>query len=133
MEGSDAVDDLSDDERTAVEEVERGLEQIHRAHGSLVAFHHAVGSAMEHFDEAEERLGDDHADLAARLREEVLPAGVTADGKLTYQLVAEFEEGLLETVEMTADRTFEELADGRRYPLERREHGSGGSDGERSE
>ena len=124
--GSDAVDDLSDDERTAVEEMERGLEQIHRAHGSLVEFHHAVGSAMEHFDEAEAHLGDEHAGLADTLREEVLPAGVTADGKLTYQVVAEFEEGLLETAEAAADRTFEALADGRRYPLERSEHGSDG-------
>ena len=118
---SDSVDDLSSDERAAVEEMERGLEQIHRAHGSLVEFHHAVGSAMEHFDEAEARLGDEHADIADSLREDVLPAGVTADGKLTYQLVAEYEEGLLETVEAVADRTFEELADGRRYPLERSE------------
>ena len=126
MSDSDAVDELSDDERTAVEEIERGLEQIHRAHGSLVEFHHAVGSAIEHFDEAEARLGDEHAGLADRLREEVLPAGVTDDGKLTYQLLAEFEEGLLETVEAVADRAFEELADGRRYPLERDEHGEAG-------
>ncbi len=119
MSDADAVDEMSDDERTAVEEVERGLEEFHRAHGALVEFHHAVGSAMEHFDEAERRLRDDHDDIADRLSEEVLPAGVTADGKLTYELVAEFEDGLLETVEATADRTFEELADGERYPLER--------------
>ena len=132
MSDSDAVDELSDDERTAVEEIERGLEQFHRAHGSLVAFHHAVGSAMEHFDEAERHLRDEHGDLAARLSEEVLPAGVTADEKLTYELVAEFEDGLLETVEATADRAFEELADGRRYPLERSEH-DGSEDDESGE
>ena len=133
MGGSNAVDDLSEDERTAVEEMERGLEQVHRAHGSLVEFHHAVGSAMEHFDEAEAHLKGEHADIADDLREEILPAGVTADGKLTYQLVAEFEEGLLETVEAAADRTFEELGDGRRYPLERGEHGERDGDGESDE
>ena len=126
MSDSDSIDDLSDDERAAVEEVERGLEQIHRAHGSLVEFHHAVGSAMEHFDEAAARLRGERAGLADTLREEVLPAGVTADGKLTYELVAEFENGLLETVEAAADRTFEELADGERYPLERDERGEAG-------
>ena len=120
MDDSDPVDDLTDDERTAVEEVERGLEQFHRAHGALVEFHHAVGSAMEHFEAAERRLRGSHDGIADRLAEDVLPAGVTADGALTYELVAEFEDGLLATVESTADRTLEELADGERYPVERR-------------
>lgn len=119
----DGVDEMSDDERAAVEEIERGLEWIHRAHGALVEFHHAVGSAMDHFDEAEQRLRGEHDEIAGRLSEEVLPAGVTADGKSTYELVAEFEDGLFETVESTADRTFDELADGTRYALERGEHG----------
>ena len=113
---------MTDDERAAVEEIERGLESFHRAHGALVEFHHAIGRAIEHFDEAEGRLRGEHDDIADRLREDVLPAGVTADGKLTYELVAEFEDGLLAEVESIADSTFETLADGRRYPIERAEH-----------
>ncbi|PSP98498.1 hypothetical protein BRC94_08660 [Halobacteriales archaeon QS_5_70_17] len=81
-------------------------------------FHHAVGTAIEHFRTAEERLRDDRADLADRIAEGVLPSGVTDDGKLTYELVAEFENGLLETVESTADAAFEAVGDGRRYPIE---------------
>ena len=125
MNGSDSTDDLTDDERAAIEEVERGLEQFHRAHGALVEFHHAVGSAMEHFEAAEGRLRGPHDELADRLDADVLPAGVTADGKLTYQLVAEFEDGLLSTVESTAERALERLADGERYPLERGNRGGG--------
>ncbi|WP_227355619.1 hypothetical protein [Haladaptatus salinisoli] len=117
----DAIAELSDDERAAVEEVERALETFHRAHGALIEFHHSVGRAMEHVDEAESRLRGDHDELADRLEEEILPAGVTADGKLTYQLVAEFEDGLLAEVESVADSTLEELADGGRYPIERSE------------
>lgn len=117
------VDELSDDERAAVEAVERGLEEFHRAHGALVAFHHAVGRAMDHFDEAEGRLRSEHDDVADRLDEDVLPAGVTADGKLTYEVVDEFEDGLLADVEGVTEATLEELVDGRRYPIERAKHG----------
>ncbi len=121
MDGADPIDGLSDAERATLEEIERGLEHIHRAHGSLVAFHHAVGHAMDHFQAAEQQLDGEPQHLARRLDEEILPAGVTADGKLSYQVVAEFETGLLQTVEETADDTFEQFADGRRYPLERRD------------
>ncbi|QRV16607.1 hypothetical protein JMJ58_06940 [Haloterrigena salifodinae] len=86
-----ALDDATEDERAALEEIERGLEELRRAHGALMEFHHAVGRGIDHFDEAEERL-DERDTLAERLREEILPAGVTDNGKLTYHLVAEFEE-----------------------------------------
>ncbi|WP_339104990.1 hypothetical protein [Haloterrigena salinisoli] len=114
------IADLSDDERAALEEIERGLEEFRRAHGALVEFHHAVGRGIEHFDDAVARLDEDD-DLAKRLRERVLPAGVTDDGKLTYQLVAEFEAGLLADVESIGDDALADLADGQRYPIERAE------------
>lgn len=123
MGDSDPVDEMTDDERAAVETVERGLEEFHRAHGALLAFHHAVGRAMEHFDEAEDRLRDDHLPIAERIREDILPAGVTGDDKLTYEVVDEFENGLLAEVDSVADASLSELADGRRYPIERAEHG----------
>lgn len=121
MGNRDAIAEMSDDERAAVKEVERALETFHRAHGALIEFHHSVGRAMEHVDEAEAHLRGEHDELADRLEAEILPAGVTADGKLTYQLVAEFENGLLAEVESVADSTFEELGDGSRYPIERSE------------
>lgn len=117
---TDTFDDLTDDERAAVEELRRALEWFHRAHGSLVEFHHAVGSAMEHVDESAERLDGEHAELADRLRDDVLPAGVTADGTLTYELVADFEEGLLSDAEEIADAAFDDLAGGERHPIARR-------------
>ncbi|WP_101295448.1 hypothetical protein [Halegenticoccus soli] len=129
MSDSDAIDDLTEDERAAIEEIERGLERFYRAHGALVEFHHSVGAAMEHFEEAERRLRGEHDGVADRLDGEILPAGVTADGKLTYELVAEFEDGILEAVESVADAALEGLADGRRYPIERGKRESGRSNG----
>lgn len=124
--------DLTDDEREAIHEVERGTEWIHRAHGLLVEFHHAVGHAMDHYDEAADALADEHPGLAGRLDDEVLPAGLTEDGHLSYRLVGEFEEGFLATVEDVADEARVELVDGERYVVEAARHGeaSGGANGE---
>lgn len=121
----EALDDLTDDEETALEAIERGFEEVHRAHGQLIGFHHAVGSAMDHFRTAAAHLEDaDEGDLAAALRDDILPAGVTADGKLSYEVVSEFESGLHADATSVVDAAFDELGDGRRYPLERRRTGA---------
>ena len=117
-----AIDELTDDERAALEDVERGLESFHRAHGALVEFHHRIGRGIDHFDDAEDRLADENDDLADRLREDVVSAGVTEDGKLTYELVAEFETGLLADVESIGETVRDDVGDGRRYPIERAAH-----------
>jgi len=118
--------DLTEAEREAISEVEDGAEWIHRAHGHLVEFHHAVGHAMDHFDDAEAALAEEHDGLAERLESEVLPAGLTEDGHLSYQLVAEFEEGFLATVEDVTDAAREELVDGERYVVESERHAAAG-------
>ncbi|MFB6129394.1 MAG: hypothetical protein ABEJ28_01065 [Salinigranum sp.] len=120
MDERDPTEGLSDDERAAVERTERGIEWFHRAQGSLLEFHHAVGQAMDEFGEVAEHLDGEHDDLAAAIREEILPAGVTADGKWTYEVVEEFEEGLLAEAEDVADGAFEDLVDSERYAIERR-------------
>lgn len=125
--------DLSDAECEAIHEVERGTEWIHRAHGLLVAFHHAVGHAMDHFEAAEDALAEEHADLAARLDEEVLPAGLTDDGYLSYQLVSEFETDFLATVEDVTEEARDELVDGERYVVEAARHETAGVTGKRGE
>ncbi|WP_336345512.1 hypothetical protein [Halalkalicoccus ordinarius] len=125
-----ALDEMNYDERSAVEEIERGLESCHRAYGALVEFHHAAGRAIEHFDEAEGRLREEHDDIADRPVEDALPTGVTADGKPTHELVAEFEDDLLAAVESTADSTSRSFADERRYLRERAERDQGADSSE---
>ena len=120
MDESDPFDDLTDEERAAVERTEHAIEWFRRAHGSLVQFHHEIGHAMEHVAEVEDRLDGSHDEIATRLREEVLTAGVTADDKFTYELLAEFEDGLLADAESVADETFETVAGGEHHPLARR-------------
>lgn len=129
--------DLTEAEREAIHEVERGTEWLHRAHGLLVGFHHAVGRAMDHFGDAASALAGEHPDLADRVESEVLPAGLTDEGHLSYRLVSQFEAGLLATVEDVADDAREELVDGERYVVEAARHadadppatGKGPSDG----
>lgn len=124
--------DLTEAEREAIHEVEAGTEWIHRAHGLLVEFHHAVGHAMDHYQDAREALGGEHPELADRFDSEVLPAGLTEEGHLSYQLVAEFEEGFLATVEGATDAAREELVSGERYVVEAARHAEEGVVGKRS-
>ena len=124
--------DLTEAEREAIHEVEGGAEWIHRAHGLLVEFHHAVGHAMDHFDDAEAALEAEHPDLADRFDSDVLPAGLTEEGHLSYQLVAEFEEEFLSTVEDATDAAREELVDGERYVVEAARHAEAGVVGKES-
>lgn len=69
-----------------------------------MAFHHAVGRGMSHADAAAENLRAGHPDLADAPDEDVRPAGVTADGTFTYEVVAEFESGVLPAVEVVLER-----------------------------
>lgn len=114
--------DLTESEREAIHEVERGTEWIHQPHGALAEMHHAVGHAMDHYHAAESALADEHPELAGRLDGQVLPAGLTEEGHLSYQLVAEFEEGFLATIEAVTDEVREELVDGERYVVEAERH-----------
>jgi hypothetical protein len=118
--------ELTDDEREAIHEIERGTEWIHRAHGDLVELHHAVGRAMEHYEAAADALADEHDGLADRLEAEVLPAGLTEAGHLSYELVREFEGSFLAGVEAVHDDAVDELADGERYVVEAARHADAG-------
>ena len=124
--------DLTEAEREAIHGVEGGAEWIHRAHGLLVEFHHAVGHAMDHYDDAADALEAEHPELANRFDSEVLPAGLTEEGHLSYQLVAEFEEGFLATVEDANGAAREALVDGERYVVEAARHAEEGVVGKQS-
>lgn len=112
---------LTERELRAIHDVEVGTEWLQRAHGHLVAFHHAVGHGMDRLDAAEGALrAEDHQALANGLRDDLLPRGVV-DDSWSYGLVEAYQEGLL--AEMTAfeRRTRERLVDGERHVNERRQ------------
>lgn len=122
--------ELSEAEREALHEVELGVENLHRAHGHLVSFHHNTGRAMDHLARAERLLRESgHDDLANSLRDEYLPRGVvppcdseeTTAGRWSYDILEKFQATFLEDVVGFGDRVHEQLADGWRHVAERRQ------------
>jgi len=122
--------DLTELEREALHEVELGVENLHRAHGHLVSFHHSTGRAMDHLADAEELLRDaGHDSLADRLRDDHLPRGVVPPcdgdgataGRWSYDLLEKFQETFLYDVVAFGDQVNERIADGRRHVTERRQ------------
>ncbi|MFC7044493.1 hypothetical protein ACFQH6_02910 [Halobacteriaceae archaeon GCM10025711] len=112
--------DLTETERQAVHEVELGLQWLRRAHGALLEFHHSTGHAMDHLFDAESQLRDiGHDDLADRLRDDLLPAGVTDDDQWTYELVEQFEAGHLNDVATFEADVRAAISGGRRHVAER--------------
>lgn len=120
--GAAPVEDLSERELRALHEAEVGLEWLRRAEGNLLAFHHAVGHGMDHFEAAERELrAAGHDDLADRVRDDLLPRGVTADGRWSYALVEEYRGSFLPAIASFESAVRSELADGKRHVAERRQ------------
>jgi len=122
----ESADDLSDAEIAGLHEVELGIEHFRRAHGHLVAFHHATGRGMDHLADAEADLRDaGHEALADELRDHFLPRGVMQStreddhGRWSYDVIETYEEVFLNDVVTFGDAVAEQVADGRRHVKER--------------
>lgn len=112
--------DLTPRERDAVHEVEAGTEWVLRAQGHLLAFHHAVGHAMDHLDVAETQLrATGHETLADHIRDNILPRGVTADDRWTYSVVEEFQAAFLGPVTDFESTVRTAVTGGQRHVAER--------------
>lgn len=108
-------------ELEVLHECQLAVEYLHRAHGDLLAFHHAVGHAMDRFAVAERELrATGHEGLADELRDEHLPAGVVGE-TWSYELVEGFRAGMLASVTDFERELREELADGTPHLHERRQ------------
>jgi len=107
-------------EQEALHRVTLGMEWLHRAHGHLLAFHHNVGHAMDHFAAAEPLLREaGHVDLADAIRAEYLPRGVVDENRWSYDVVEDFEDGVLADMDAFETTVREQLADGQRHVAER--------------
>lgn len=115
------MDDLTARERDALHELQLGVEHVYRAYGWLLGFHHSLGRAMDHLDDAERLLRatghDAHAD---ELRDVHLPAGAVGD-QWSYELVEDFRHGLLANVSDFENDLRGDLVDGREHVTERRQ------------
>src|SRR3954471_3386983 len=107
-----------DDEVEAAGKVSEALEWIERARGHLYTFHQLIGHADFMLDEGVqllERAG--HAELAEMVRVEVIGRNVL-DGRWTFQIVEEFDEGYY-GIAVEADRQVrDELVGGKRHVFE---------------
>ena len=117
---------LEEGERAALHEVELGVEHLHRAHGHLVSFHHAVGRGMDHLATAEAELRDAGYDaLTDAIRDEFLPRGVIESqhpedrGRWSYDVLEAYEEAFLDDVVAFGEAATDRIADGLRHPAER--------------
>ncbi|MDF9744538.1 hypothetical protein [Natrinema salsiterrestre] len=119
---SESVPALSDTECEALHEVELGLEWVQRAQGSLLEFHHATGHGMDHLYRAKELLrATGHDDLADAIRTELLPQGVVDEDRWSYDVLENFQDGLLAETRSLERRVRRDLADGERHVRERRQ------------
>lgn len=108
------------------------LERVERARGALYEFHQLMGGADAMLDDVVAGLrATGHDVLADRVCDEVIGRNVI-DGRWTYQLVEEFDDGYYATFRAVERAVREATMGGKRHVLEaemkqrRRTHGSSG-------
>ncbi len=94
------------------------LEWVERARGHLYSFHQMIGHADVLFDDAADALSQaGHSQLAGLVRGDVVGRDVL-DGRWTYQVVEEFDDGFYQRAVSTEQRVREDLVEGRRHLFE---------------
>lgn len=108
------------------------LESVERARGRLYDFHQMTGMADVQLGQAADALEEaGHGDLARRLRDGVVGRNVV-EGRWTFQLVEDYDDGYYALVRDLERRAREDLAGGVRHLHEaemkerRRTHGQPG-------
>lgn len=108
------------DENTveAVGKVSEALEWVERARGHLYSFHQLMGRADLLLGEACEALEEaGHRDVAERLRVELVGRNVL-QGRWTFQVIEEFDDGYWSVFRDHERRVRDELQKGERHVLE---------------
>jgi hypothetical protein len=125
----EGVDDATVD---ALGKVSEALEAIEVARGHLYAFHRLSGTADLTLGEGVRGLRDaGHTDLADRLEHELVGRNVL-EGRWTFQVMEEYDDGYYATFRRLEEEARNELVGGRRHLYEaemkedRRTHGAPG-------
>jgi hypothetical protein len=121
--------DVDDDTVTAVGRLTEALEWIERARGRLYDFHQLSGHAdLLVGDAADELEAAGHADLAQRVRDELVGRNVI-EGRWTFQIVEEYDATYWQPARSLVDEVEQQLVGGRHHVHEsemkerRRSHG----------
>ena len=114
----------------ALGKLSEALEVLEHARGMLYGFHRMIGTADLAAGEAVDLLrGAGHAGLADRLDAELIGRNVL-EGRWTFQVVEEFDDGYYATFKDLERQARDALLDGRRHLYEaemkesRRTHGA---------
>jgi hypothetical protein len=122
-------DGVSDDTVEALGKLSEALEAVEEARGSLYAFHRLSGHADLQAGEAADMLRDaGHGELADRIETELVGRNVV-EGRWTFQLVEEYDDGYYSTFRGLERDARDALVEGRPHLFEaemkedRRTHG----------
>ena len=125
-------DGVDDDTVEALGKVSEALEAVEVARGHLYAFHRLSGTADLTLGDGVDQLREaGHDELADRIERELVGRNVL-DGRWTFQVVEEYDDGYYATFRELERLAREQLVDGRRHLYEaemkedRRTHGAPG-------
>ena len=116
----------------ALGKLSEALEVVEEARGLLYAFHRRCGIADLTLGEAVDQLRDaGHTDLADRIERELVGRNIL-QGRWSFQVVEEYDDGYYALFKELEERARDELVGGRRHLYEaqmkeeRRTHGAPG-------
>ena len=108
-------DGTSQETVDALGKLTKALETTERARGHLYAFHQLIGESDRRVEKAMHLLRDaGHTDWADRLERELFGRNVL-DGRWTFQIVEEFDDGYWTLFRELEAAARDELAAGRRH------------------
>ncbi len=111
----DGVGDLTVE---ALGKMSEALEVVEEARGALYHFHRITGTADLALGEAVELLREaGHAELADAIDEDLVGRNVL-DGRWTFQIVEEYDDGYFATFQSLEQKAREDLVGGRRHLYE---------------
>ena len=105
----------SDELVAAIGKVTEALEWVERARGHLYEFHQLSGHADLLFGEAADALRDAGADEAGAVLQDELVGRNVLDGRWTFQIVEEYDDGYYADAKAMERRIRVDLIDGRRH------------------
>ena len=115
MESHDRPPGASDDAVAAATHMSEALETLERARGHLYSFHQLIGEADFALDDVLARLRAAGAkDLAAELERELVGRNVL-EGRWTFQVVEEFDDGYWSVFRDYERRVRDAMTSGRRH------------------